>query len=526
VNNYTKRFLEILTKVNLSSIKIKNATIALMIICSFDGIHCAQNEESTLTFDNAIKFSIENNINLKMIAEDIIQKEMTLEQQKSIFDPNLRSKMNKTRSKTAQGLAPLTLTNEAESLSSSVSISKKFREGFNLTSSIALNKSESNTTGFASSAASNRGELSLNIAVPLLKGRGKYGTYQEKIAVHQLLAQRSSFLHSVSEEILNVINTYWNYVATNQKLAIYNKSEEHAYKFWQSIIKLAKEDEKSKRDLLQPEARYKSRVSNRIQLEQSLLVAKFKMAEVIGLDFSEYEKIGLPQKAFPIPVKLKNLATTVSPKTLEASFDFRNDYIQQQENIKAAQLQVKSTTNGLLPNLALNANSGYNGLDNGNDFSPYWRSLSKNTRGLNYGLSLTFEMPIGNRYSKSALIQSQSQIKKLNLSQLSLKRSIKSQITIAYYALRNATSKLDFNSGNSDVLKKALDGEKKKLKYGMSTIVDVLTIENEYLDSQISVIDDHKNVLMALALYRHATGKLVNAHDHHVNVKTEELLTY
>ena len=162
--------------------------------------------------------------------------------------------------------------------------------------------------------------------------------------------------------------------------------------------KLVSKDEKAQRDLLQPEARYKLRVSNRIQFEQALQESKFKLATSMGLEFDKYSLLGDPEDAFP---EIKKIPSRIfNPESLKIVLKQRQDYSQQIELMSFAEIQLDQAKTLLLPDLKLNANFGYKGFDSGGKAENYFSSFSNHVRGLNYSGSLTLSFPLGNTISQ------------------------------------------------------------------------------------------------------------------------------
>ena len=121
-------------------------------------------------------------------------------------------------------------------------------------------------------------------------------------------------------------------------------------------------------------------------------------------------------------------------------------------------------------------------------------------------INLTY--PFGNNAPKGLYFQRKSSYQQARIRTVDLERNIHSDVAVAINALLKRTKELQETQKSVAHYKKALENEELKLKLGMSTVIDVVDIEDRYRNALLNEIVAHSQYAAAMLQLRFDTGTL------------------
>jgi len=402
--------------------------------------------------------------------------------------------------------------------------SKKLRTGITLNPYLNLVRTDDENFN---ALTTNEASVNFSIIVPLLKGWGKDVTGAEEKAAELLMeATHKDLQHTTSNYVLKTIVAYWDYVAAHDQLDIYKNSELRAQKFLADIKALVSGDERPASDIAQAKANLAVKIAERISSEQNLIEAKYNLGLATGKSIKEIDTLPLPSDALPVPKKPKFFSGEEHHRLIAAALQYRADIEAAEKRKRSARVLLKAARKNIKPTLNLNLDTSYAGLKEGNPLGDTARAFNSNVKGLNYGIMLTYSYPIGNDLSKGQLKTQKSIYYQTAIQLNDLKRHIISNVTVAMKNLYNSMRKVKKAREAVNFYRKAVENEREKMKIGMSTVLDVVNMEDRYNAARLDEVAARQGYASALANLRYETGLLLTQHKGMTSVKKKGIMTF
>jgi outer membrane protein TolC len=143
--------------------------------------------------------------------------------------------------------------------------------------------------------------------------------------------------------------------------------------------------------------------------------------------------------------------------------------------------------------------------------APVVTSLADRVAGLNFSASLRFALPVPNYAARGRLAQQLALVRAAALGRDELARTIGSAVSVALQALRAAALAADSSERAVAAYEEAVANERKKLRAGLSTNIDVILTESRLTAAELQVVRTEARVAEALTRLRFASGTLVTA---------------
>ena len=150
---------------------------------------------------------------------------------------------------------------------------------------------------------------------------------------------------------------------------------------------------------------------------------------------------------------------------------------------------------------------GYAGLDAGTAFEQYLTPLGSHVGGLNFGATVSYSLPVGNRTARGGVARQASIYRQQTTLAQDLDRVIHSSVLVALKALERSIYELKSSEAAVTLYRTAVLNEKKKFQMGLATLIDVINVEDRLTRSiyrqQTTLAQDldrviHSSVLVAL----------------------------
>jgi len=234
----------------------------------------------------------------------------------------------------------------------------------------------------------------------------------------------------------------------------------------------------------------------------------------------------LPSHNFSIPQKNNILGyNKIFEKIIKQALKNRADLLSAKKREQAAEILFEASKNNLLPQVDLKLNAGYEGLSENGNYADTFSALQDNVAGIDCSALLNYEIPVPNNTAKGILSQKKAAYNQSVISKKEIERQIRSNVITALSDLNNA--KLSLVKSKKAVLfyKKAVKNEENKLIMGISTIFDLISIEDKLINSALKVISSELKLNKALVYLRFETGSLILNKQNYDSIGIEELTT-
>lgn len=464
-------------------------------------------EKGNFTLSKCLNLSLKRNANILLQKQDVLISKSNIKISQSKFDTNINPSISYSHSE-----VPITpSTQEKRNISQAeVEITKQLRTGISLKGGAQSSRiSEINSP--VEPAVST--VIYFTINVPLLEGLGKdVAAADELSAKSEFKASKLKLAHTVSETVYKTTQLYWDYLRNIKNLNEYKHSLNRTKILLQQVKILIEKDLRPRSDIDQIIASIANKNATVLNAEQQVIESRNALITYLGLDPKEFNIVSYPATQFPQIsnediVKLKSYIQKMKNLALK----YRFDYLALLQNEKTIKIQLKYAKNKLKNNLDLNFNVSYKRLDREQKVSGMWTGFWENRPGFNVDISLNYEWPIENSYAKGLVLKYLSLLHQNKINQQQLKRTIISNIETAISDVENSYKSYIEALTSVKYYKTVIFNEKQKYKLGMSTIIDIINIEDKLTEAHLNEILAHYKLACAIAKLNKEIGKIVEA---------------
>ncbi len=478
---------------------------------------------------NLSELTLKNNLTIRGGELSIDRAKANTIVQGSIFDYQLISSASASQNK--ENLFEVDprndiLSGKLEAFNSdfSIGLQRKFRSGLYANLSLDYSQASDNypfnrfNQEVGSGVSDHKVSTTLSLTQPLLKGRGeKNVAVVEKVSILNLESAENNYRATNSIEFLQMGVAYWQYLGAYKSLIIYEENEQRVRNVLQNTIELVKADKKPASDLYQIQADLASQERQTKQAEQSLHNTRLNLGRTIGLDEKESQKIGIPQNEFPEIFDTSFNEDINIEKLMSSAVANRADIKSYETILEGLELQLASAKNNLKPQLDLTGFVNYGGMNMGNGID-YTFNTFTNKQGSNYllGLKLNLQLSLNNKYAKGSFLQSKTTLAEQQVSYENLKNNTNINVNITFHNLINSVSILEKASESLELYKKVFANEEEKFHNGMTTLLNLLLLQERLTYSQLEYIRSQQQFAIAIINLRYETGTLLTVKDNFI----------
>ncbi|MBX2916566.1 MAG: TolC family protein [Cyclobacteriaceae bacterium] len=420
--------------------------------------------QQTLTFRNAIKMGLENNL--------------LLNQQKNLL---ISTGVNRTSA----------FLQMAPSVSAGGSAGRFDGNSFNQQRGEVVNGQVDFING------------GLSASVPIFNGFNQINQYRQ--AASQNEAQLNFVMRTKQDVIRNVAFQYLTCMLDQQLLKIDRQNLATQKTQLEQIRQQVDLGSRAEADLYNQEFQVRNaellvvRSSNRLKNDKALLAQTLMIDPIISF---ELEEVTWGADDYQIEsVALDNL-TSVATQS-------RADLKQASNTERAAQLSYYAWRGRYLPNLSgfAELNSRYNYIHGATDNRSFDQQFRSDNRQFNYGVSL--RVPIFSGFSNRAQVTQQRVLfENAKLATKNTEVRVKSDVLIAYQNYEDA--KASFASAQAQLKSGELSYQMEKERYdlGISNIVQLTTAQQAFVRAQSDFASAQFTLMFQKLLIDYATGTL------------------
>ncbi len=400
--------------------------------------------------------------------------------------------------------------NQATNLTTlSGSAQRLLRSGIVIGPRIEMNRTTDNVQG---RDGASRARLSFEVSVPLWRGRGRaVVTALETSAQIDVEASLYELNQTIAELILSTATSYWQYVASLKQLEIITDSEARGKNFVESVQTLIKADKIPRSEINQVQANFASRSAGRFSLDQQVAEARNNLALAMGLSPSQLSDLPRPSDSFPDGES--QTPPSVSPESIRSYIDLalrrRADFLADEKKNQSADVLRKHSRNGLLPRLDLTLSSGYSGLHEGRRPDEFLISPFTNAHGPDVIFGLRYAFPPANNFALAQVAAAEASYQQTVLLSSEKARVIANSVSSSLMAVHNSINRLKKAHEAVTGYQAALEGEKDKLRLGVGSLTDILTVESRLTEALLDWVNVQQAYAIALVQFRFASGTLI-----------------
>ncbi len=387
---------------------------------------------------------------------------------------------------------------------------KLFRNGIALEPSLTLNRLTDNVTN---TEGVDQSQVLFQVVLPFLRGRGRAAVDAQELSAQSAVnASLHDTNQTVAQLLVNTAISYWDAVAAVGNLQIAKDSEARGAKYVQDVQTLIDADKVAKAEINQLIANLDGRTASRIAAEQSVITAQQSLALAMGLRADQV--LVSPDASDSLPdwpdASIPKVTPDVINSFVERAMKARPDLIAAKLRRQSAEQLLPAARNQLRPQLNLTLNTGYNGLIEGTAFEKSLVAPFTGSKGLNAYGSLNFSFPPSNDIAIGQLAQANASYQESVLAETDLARTIASSVITAVTNLSTSIAGLHKAREAASYYRLALQDEQDKYSAGLTSLVNLLTIEDRLTGALSQELSARLNYGVAIENLRLATGTVVD----------------
>jgi outer membrane protein len=342
-----------------------------------------------------------------------------------------------------------------------------------------------------------------------------------RIAKNDLNVADSEFRQQVITTIAQVLNAYYTLLADRDQVRVAQSAIDYSQRLVEDDKKQVEIGTLAPLDVVQAESTLATDQQNLIVAQTNYreqqeviktMISKRVTSQIAGLEIEPTDNLPEP-KPGDIPTLQQAMAEALKNRP-ELELD--------ELNLRNQHYTIQSNRNGLLPTLDAFATYQSNGLAG----VPFANIGTATPGGLgdslgqvfggkypSYSVGLTFRVPIRNRNQQANAAQAVVELHRMQTSMQRDKNTIEQDVRNAEIAVTQAKAQIDAALKARDYAQQALDAEVKKLHLGVSTTLNVIQLQQQFVLAEGNLAKARQAYAAALVQFHQATGTTLDAHN-------------
>lgn len=459
-----------------------------------------------VSFEDTVELALAYNLGLKSARFDSLIARLDVEEQDAAWDATAGGNVGggETRIPSRSQLEGANVL-DTDTFSYALGLSKPLRLGPTLGIDWRTDRLFTNSS-FSTINPSYDTALELSLTVPLLRGRGR--TAQEsnlRASRAGALGARYSLLSEAEVLIEAVATAYWNLVYLEDRVRVLEKSLEVAREIEEAEqVKLQPRIGRSTPlDVTKAHAETKARETNLISGRLDAANASDDL-RLLVLPFT-----GGPDDRITLRTRERPLDPTGVPdldRLVSDALETRNDLRATDASLEQLREGVVQAENQLRVQLDLTGALTFRGID-GDIGGASSQAIGGDYPSANAALNLTW--PLGRRAAKAALRRAQIALEQAEVRRSDQVSNIIVEVRKAHRGLQAAIEGIASLREEVIAADAALQGERKRLERGSSTVLDVAQLEEDLTGAELRLLETRTKVEVARIRLERATGRLL-----------------
>lgn len=342
----------------------------------------------------------------------------------------------------------------------------------------------------------------ITITQPVLRNFGSDANDQLlKIARKDAEISMQRFRQTAIDVLSDYGIAYWELIRGREVYRVRSSNLELSESLQALVAKKLTAGAASQLDLTRSEAAVAARRAALLTARQSLKEKERALKLLITKDVYAIKDIEI------VPVQ----SVTISPvaadldESIRAATQLRSDYLEAKAQITKSGYKVRYAENQTYPKIDIESSYGYSGLGgtlresvNGMDSNPQWM------------VGVVFSYPLGNDTAQGSLsaarIESAQNLIKLK----KIEQGIVLEMDGAIKELKDSDERASNAKVSVELASRTLTAEEKKYSAGLSTLYDVLRVQDEFAQAQLENLAAVVDYNEALIKYNKSRGTLLD----------------
>ena len=410
---------------------------------------------------------------------------------------------------------------KSESTGLEAGVRKKFRTGIEGEAAVRSTR-VNDQSGLEGYPVTTRNVVEFSFTIPLLRGGSTSVTAEERKSEIERRAARQRYQKTISNTIAASASAYWDYLETYQALEIKKKIEQRTINFLTNTNRLIELGESPSADSIQISAQLASKRGERFEAERDLHEAKQKLGIAIGIPIGQLNKLGEPTDVFPSFNKIDCTRLQVVENLYAEALVSRGDSQAALLDEEAIKLELEQEVDALKPRLDIKLSANYEGVSEENGVYDPSVEDSSGPGGM---ILLNGEWPVLNNSAKGAVVSIEAKLRQASLRTQELERNIYSSIAVAAGDTCRTAEAAESLNDAVELYNAAVANEISRLKRGLTTLVNVLTVEDKRNSAQEDLIVQQSALAKAIVRLRNETGSLVKMVNDRGELEMESIVT-
>jgi outer membrane protein TolC len=474
-----------------------------------------------LNLENAYQLALSRNLDLQVGRFNLAATGARVHSESGLFDPYMSLGVNGdwTRSPSTT-LLEGALTPESRNTRFDLGFQGLLPSGTQWTADLNTRRAETNSTFFFINPnwTSN---LSFGITQPLLRGFGTTVNRSGIVVARNYRAQTAeAFEILVVGTLQNVESSYWDLVAARRAVLVSKQSLELAERLLAETQERVKVGTSAPIDLVQSEAGVATRRQDLITARNIAANAEDALKEVLGFDEpDEWMRTIETTEVYEFNQFFPDLGDAIN-----TGVEKRPEMRQARLEMELWEHLVSVSKNNVMPNLDLTAGYGWGGVGGKGELEdPDTGELLTLDTGFpdsmqqiidgdfpGWRLGIRFGIPLGNNAAQGELAERRFEYQRRTVDMAALKQDIISQVRFAVRAIEDGAAAVEAAMASQELAARNLEAEQTKFDNGLSTNFQVLQIQEDLAEAELSLIRAYLDYRKANIGYRVATGTLLD----------------
>jgi outer membrane protein TolC len=354
-------------------------------------------------------------------------------------------------------------------------------------------------------------EIGFEIALPLGRGRGwQSAAAAERAARSEHAASIALVAHTAATSVRNTALAYWDLVAAQEKLKIFEQSLALHSQLVELTETLIRADELPSTELARARARRGNAQALVDAAERERSEARVTLATLIGLRVEQLVHAPHAADAFPLPPDRETITALTPEPLLREALQLRRDCEAARHFRESSHVLLRAAEVDLKPQLDLTLNTSYSGLnEDANVGEGIGGTITGKWVGPSARLGLDLSWPLANNLQRGLLVQRAAQDEQNAITTQDLERTIKANIVLAVESLRETVQQCHEYAEAVEHYRRSVDSEVERLRLGTSTLIDTILTEQRLTDALLALVDGRLAYAQLLAQLRFEAGTLV-----------------
>lgn len=404
-----------------------------------------------------------------------------------------------------QLLAPGGDTSRTFSSGYQLDVGRTLENGLGLKAGAAFVSRDDRLERVAGLPPTSSGTVSFALSVPLARNAGAVAGAARSAAQSELDAARADLEHATAAGLLDVALAYWDYAARQRRLEVAIASHERSSALVDELRRMIAADEVPAAEINTALANQAQRAAARAAAQSDLADARRRLVRAMGLGLGAAKMAALPAPADDFPVPPADVRIDAQA-WLDAALARRPDLRGAALRLAGAHARLEGAREARKPQVELGLELASNGL---REDTRLGGTAFHERRGTSAGATLSFAWPVQNSGANAGLLAASSRRDTLQLAQREQQDAAATGIVTAAEHAARAVEQLHAGREAVRRFRGALEAEQAKRRGGLSTVLDVIVLEERLNGALLAEADLSQQYASAIVQLRFELAQLL-----------------